>query len=133
MRKHLRLIVLVTLLALALSPLSSFASGSCDMCGYEYDGSTCNTICGGAGVSSSSSSTSSTESSDPGPDPIYQHAANCPCNDCESSRAMTFAEKMTNLLKGTEQMRAAYYFLLDQFGNEKSVPYIENPEHIPFN
>lgn len=56
MRKHLRLIVLVTLLALALSPLSSFASGSCDMCGYEYDGSTCNTICGGAGVSSDSAS-----------------------------------------------------------------------------
>ena len=69
MRKHLRLMVLVVLLAFALPSLLIFASGYCDMCGYDYGGSTCNTICGGAGFSSS---TSSTDSNRPDPPTLQE-------------------------------------------------------------
>ena len=75
----------------------------------------------------------------PDPGVTYAHASDCTCSECVAKRetsmdtGMALAEKLTNLLKGTEQMRTAYYFVIDMFGSSKSVPYIEDPGHIPFN
>ena len=103
MRKHLHLTTLVVLFAFITPPFVSLA--------HDYSGD--------------------------GPAPVYQHASDCPCNECARNRGtqtgMSFLEKLTNLLPGTEQMRSAYYFAKEMFSTSQTVPYIEDPEHIPFN
>ena len=69
MFKKLKIATLIVIIAFSLAPLSIFASGYCDTCGYDSGGSTCNTICGG---SSSSSSTSSTGSNRPDPPTLQE-------------------------------------------------------------
>ena len=103
MRKHLHLATLVVLFAFITPPFVSLA--------HDYSGD--------------------------GPAPVYQHASDCPCNDCEaeraSSSALTFVEKLTNIVPGVEQARAGYYFVLEMFSISQTVPYATDPEHIPFN
>lgn len=127
MYKHLRFASLIVLFAFIALPLVSFA--------HYGDGSFHAIHCTTCGEAAHMNPNDCKDHD--GPEPVYQHASDCPCNDCEAKRVSsageTFAEDLSNLVPGTQQMRSGLNFLMEMFRRSKSVPYIEDPDHIPFN
>ncbi len=126
MYKHLQLTTLIMLIVLMLTPMSVLVAQvsspfRCSECGGE-----------------------------PHIDPTacikYAHASDCPCADCVAKREsaeddndtslMDVLTEMSNLMPGTSQARKVWNYLWDRWEDLvdiQTVPYIEDPEHIPFN